>query len=160
MRRTSSSFRFLGLFLDTIGSSFSVVRHVFSDLFSTIFFFGGNFVFQYEYYYYGHRFKENYRAINWRRLLIGIMNGKIIDWRNRESALIKHSIWTCIVVDISLTAISFSARILALFDDHYLATKQALLNTRSGTVIHIDTESETIRFQKTRKRPYMYTLCT
>ena len=57
------------------------------------------------------------------------------------------------MVDISLTAISFFARILAFFDDDYLAIEQVLLNTRSGTVYDIDTDSETIRFQETQKRP-------
>ena len=38
MRRMSSTFGFLGFLVDTMGTSFSLVRHVRSDLFSTTFF--------------------------------------------------------------------------------------------------------------------------
>ena len=67
-------------------------------------------------------------------------NFPTLDWNDQNFAIgkvkcFKHSIWTCIVVDISLTTILFSARILAFVDDDYLATKQVLLNTRSGTVL-------------------------
>ena len=44
MRRTSNTLGFGGFLLETIGVSFSLVRHVFSDLFSAIVFFGGNFI--------------------------------------------------------------------------------------------------------------------
>ena len=44
MRRTSNTLNFRGFLLETMVISFGLVRHAFSDLFSTIIFFGGNFI--------------------------------------------------------------------------------------------------------------------